>query len=571
MMLFGLPFAAVGVFMLWSLVTTLADYNSAKEWVRKRATILSTELERRHGGEGGSRVSVVAEYRYHFGGKRFKSDRIGISSFQEQSAAVKRHRRLKRLLNKPGKATCFVNPDDPTQVVLDRSLPLTVVLFHVPFVLCFGGAGLGMIGAGAFLLLRRWRRRARLAASPGEPWRIRKDWTAGVVRCGGWSGAAGLGLFALFWNALSVPIFALVVTNDNQQPGWVVLLVGLFPLIGLGLLGGALWQAFRVLRFGRSTFRLAGVPGVIGGELAGVVLAPAGVVTKGGYRITLACGEQVTEKRGSEYTLTTNELWKDSRVVDRTLHDPSGKRGVPVRFVIPTDSKPTDPEAPEPISWKLTVTADTRGPDYHAEFDVPVYRTESSRDGVVADSAPLTEYEREEGLEEALAQEGVRVSLGASALQLTCPPCRHPLTALLCLGMGVVLGGVGVGLFLYLDEWVKWIVAPAFAFFGVLLGYVGLDLLLSCTDLTITGDRWRLRSGWYGLRGAGREFTSDQVRGITTKQAMSSTSGSGPTKKWNNVVVRISSGDKLTLVRSLESRHAEGLLMEELKRRAGSG
>ncbi|MEM6328620.1 MAG: DUF3592 domain-containing protein [Planctomycetota bacterium] len=576
--LFGLPFAGIGLYMAWSLVATVGEYYDARSWVAAPAAIESTAIERRS-GDGGDSYEVVAAYRYEYGGKQYRGDRVGFATgMQGERYNRAKHRQLKKLRESGEPATCYVDPDDPRRAVLDRGLRPTVVLFYLPFVICFGLFGIGLIGGawyGAFREAKLTRLRAQHA---DEPWRVRDDWAAGEISSRGPAALAMPIAMAVFWNGLSMPVFAMVCLNGEEA--WVVALVSLFPLIGLGLIASPLVGLWRWLRYGRSTLRLAKTPGVVGGELAGVVLAPPGLPAEAEYRVRLACLRTVvgSDSDGDE-TTTLQTDWEDERVVERTLADPSGKRGVPIRFVIPSDAKPTDDGLWEkgldlPILWRLTVKSQSAGLNhkangYEAEFDVPVFLTEESQDGVEADSAPLTEYEREETLAELLALEGIRFTDLGDGFELVCPAGRSLASAAISGAIGLVFLGVAVGMGLYLDAWGKWILVPAFGLFGVLLTGLGLDLLLYACHLRVAGDDWTLRTGWVGLRGAGATFGKDEVRGFSRKQGMTSTSSAGPSKKWNHVRVRLVGGREKTVVRNIASRRAERALIAELRRWAG--
>ena len=58
--LFGLPFAAVSIFMLWSRVSMLGLASASKNWVETQATITQLELE------SGENQKVTGNCRYVF-------------------------------------------------------------------------------------------------------------------------------------------------------------------------------------------------------------------------------------------------------------------------------------------------------------------------------------------------------------------------------------------------------------------------------------------------------------------------------------------------------------------------
>lgn len=571
LLLFGLPFTAVGLFFAWELAATVREFYAAKQWVETPATILSTELKKKTGSKGHVSYEVRATYDYRFDGQRHNGDRVSLAGKFELDAYDKRkHKQLKKLLGKPNGAVCFVDPDEPSRSVLDRELRASSIAIQIPFAVCFSLVGLGVLGAGVYGRVAARGRVARLAESPDEPWRVREDWAAGEIACTGWTPVLVMGAGAVLWNGLTLPM-AFLVGTDSDVPSFVPWLMGAFVLVGVGLLVAMLYQLIRRLRYGSSLFRMAGTPGVVGGELAGVVLAPANVQPEDAFRVTLACRETRTVRRGNKRSTETVTIWEDTRLIDRTLHDPTGKQGVPVRFVIPSEADPTDPDADRPISWQLTVEAKTPGPDYKADFAVPVFITADSADGVVEPEDPLTDYELDESLAASLRRVGLRCEQpGPDGLRVSRPPFRSVGNACFFALFGAVCIAVAVGT-ASVDESIVRIVFPVvFGGIGVLMVIGALGSLLGCSDLAIEGDRWRARTGWYGLRGRGREFGPADVRDLRLKQTMKSSSGS-KTTVWNQVEAELADGKSVTLVKGLSDRGAERRLLGELHRLAGLG
>ena len=97
-----------------------------------------------------------------------------------------------------------------------------------------------------------------------------------------------------------------------------VLLVWLFPLIGVFVAGKLLYDLARRARYGRSTFEMDTYPARIGGRLEGNVHVPR---LKPGsdrppFRVTLGCYDRyVTTRRDSDgdrrRTVHLDEVWSD--------------------------------------------------------------------------------------------------------------------------------------------------------------------------------------------------------------------------------------------------------------------
>lgn len=570
-MLFGLPFLAFGLFMAWKLVATLGLWWSAQSWVETSAVITATDLKI-HRDSDGTSYDLTASYRYEFGGEQFTGDRVNVADeFIGQKYARRKHAQLKKLLAKERKTVCFVDPANPAQSLLDRQLQFSSVLFMLPFVICFTLAGGGFAIGGLYASRVQQRQAKRVAEHPEEPWRQRNDWASATIYSSNHKSVLVNGIFALFWNGMSVPIF-IMICIDQPDDWWVIPLVGLFPLVGLVLATAFVKSLLTYLRFGRTTFRMASTPGVVGGQLAGVVLVPGDLRPEEGFRVALRCQRKVT-RRGSDGSETSTKLdWEDVRVIERTLSDPSGKRGVPIEFTIPSTAKPSDPNAKQPIEWELELKADLPGPDYLATFEVPVFITDASQDGVTVDleSKP---YEQELSLAQHLEAEGLKLEEPPETIawRLTSPPGRQLGTALTLAALGAIFLSVGIGIFWWIEEFPRWIFGPASTLVGFGIGWFSLELLLGYTELTIDGEQWNCRWGWWGLFRKQKKLTAAEVYAVQAKQGMSSETNGKAAVVWKNVRIRGPQGKWITVARNLKNRRTERMLIAELKQRGGLG
>lgn len=554
--LFGLPFLGFGLFALWSLVSMLALAAQAARWVETPAKLLRVELE------GNETWEATAEYQYTFEGQAYTNDRVGLAEGRDNLGSYQKrtHRRLKKAFEAGQTLPCYVDPSDPTRALLDRQLRPLRVLMWLPFVL-----GHGLVGAG--LIWFAWRNRGtqakrdRLRAdAPDKPWLWRDDWAAGEIRSSD-AGLFALAGFCFFWNLISFPIAA-VVWTDAAERDWLALLVtSIFPVIGLGLLA---WIGPGLLtrwRSGRTVLRLAKTPGVVGGKLSGVVLAPSWVGTAEEAKLTLTC----SRTKGTGDDQTTYVAWQDTRYVTRFLDAGNPEQaGVPVDLTIPSDGvMSTDEE--DRVHWTLTAEAHTPRGKFAATFEVPVFRTADSQEGITLDTEPANEFQRDVELVDLLEQEGVRVeALGSlDSVRYTSPPAQKWGEAIGLTIAGLVFAGVTIGML-----WNGWWIGLGFGFFTPFFLYGALDSWLACSELTIAGQRWTVRSGWYGFRGEGQRFGPSEILSITSKKSnVQSTNTNKPSTK--HVIATFDGGRKVILVRSVCGSAAVRKLLADLRHRAG--
>ncbi len=214
--LFSLPFASVGVVMAVLLVRGLLAQSEMKSWIQVPATILESELET-HRSDDSTTCKVTARYAYSFERRDYTGTRIGLSSGgdnigsyqQDWAAKLKQH----RLSGEPIPA--FVDPNNPSDAILDREIRVSMLLFKGLFGLVFGGVGFGLL-IGSLKGNKKVKQASALEAQyPDEPWKWRADWATGQLesdtRTSLWASIA----FATFWNLISSPI--LFVLNVNRK------------------------------------------------------------------------------------------------------------------------------------------------------------------------------------------------------------------------------------------------------------------------------------------------------------------------------------------------------------------
>lgn len=228
-LLFAIPFGGVGVGASWVLGRMIYDGHRAEDWVRVKATV-----------DSSSRGQV--SYRYSFRGADYRGDRLGtnpiggtdnVDSWHDDMAAM-----LSTAMQESKPITVWVNPDNPSESMVDRTIRWKLAIFIVPFAFAFGAVGLGamlMFFATLFTLFR----------SPAAD--VEADPVAAVsAKPGG--GVAFLWIFAFFWNVISVPIALLVVPDAIADGDWAVLFVLIFPLIGVLILWGAIAATIKAIR-----------------------------------------------------------------------------------------------------------------------------------------------------------------------------------------------------------------------------------------------------------------------------------------------------------------------------------
>ena len=367
--------------------------------------------------------------------------------------------------------------------------------------LLFSAVGVGVPFA-AWWGVRSAIERQRLAQeNPGKPWMWRADWASGRVRCATGHETIFAWVFAVFWNTISWTFVALA-GRDMLEEGPAALLLLIFPLIGLGLLTWAIVATLRRRKYGSSELTLGTIPGVVGGRLAGRIETNLKEPPSKGVRLDLEC----TMTTGSGKNSTTRTLWTSEDNVP-AMRLSQGWQGVsiPVDFGIPSACRPTADgrEGGGRVNWRLRASADTPGLDFSAAFEVPVFWTEASRDGVGEVEArtanrpggALPAWNPAEAL--FVERSGPR---GEPELHFPSGKRRKEAFALFVF---TVLWMSGAAAIFYFDG-PLWFALPWMAI-GLLMFYGVVSLLFESTTIRVSGGQLQVESvllGWRRVRSA---------------------------------------------------------------------
>lgn len=161
--LVGGGFGAAAIALAWILSGMFINHHAARNWVAVPVTISDAKMINSRGGGTNPLRSTInsklkAEYSYTFNGVNYAGGQVDFSFGSDNFAGSRRSRQMSLL--RSASPTVFVNPSNPSQSVLDRSLPVEQVNFAVIFL--FFPCGLGTI------MILGWS--AALGAKLGLKW-----------------------------------------------------------------------------------------------------------------------------------------------------------------------------------------------------------------------------------------------------------------------------------------------------------------------------------------------------------------------------------------------------------------
>ncbi|MEM6704542.1 MAG: DUF3592 domain-containing protein [Acidobacteriota bacterium] len=515
--LFALPFAAAGVVCLYLALAHLVGWWSARSWIPTPVRLESVNLESST-SDGSTTYRVTASYRYTFEGLDIVGSRVGLSGISDNIGSFHEdaYDELRAAKAKDGTWTAFVNPKDPSQALLYREARWGLVGFWGIFIVLFGGVGFGLLASIPWARRKEVEEARLKTRHPDEPWKWRDDWQGPVIRSSAKVAFAVPLVFAMVWNAVSLPaVFgAWDQIFSGEEP--LMLLVLLFPLFGIGMLVWA-WVAFLRWRlFGDAQLVLGTLPVRRGGELAGRVLAGARLSGRDGRKpahIDLRCHRSERQRSGSKTRNTRKLLWQEQQTVpvERLVDEPT-QTAIPVRLVVPDDVPETDEGK---VSWSLDVRVERKGVDFVTSFEVPVYGTasEEERERLQREEAQSPERVSSPG---GWSASGVHIVPHEGGSHYVFARARQKGPAIGTTVFALIWTAVCVGL--YLGP-VPRIMVFGFGLFELILLYVTIDLWLRRREIVASPSGLAWRTGLLRM-GQPKSVAASDVRKIEVKEGM---------------------------------------------------
>jgi hypothetical protein len=426
------------------------------------------------------------------------------------------------------------------------------------FGVIFCGVGFGLMAAALFGG-RIYQRTLRLQAEhPSEPWLWRADWAQGRVQSKTRGNMIARWVFAIFWNAVSMPVAYLVTTQGVTNPAAYLALI--FPVIGVFLLFYAIRQSLAYFEFGKTYFEMASVPGVIGRELRGVVQARFPHSPDHGIHLRLSCVHRVTSGSGNSQSTMESIVWRDEADLSSAQLCP-GPTGTsfPVSFHIPAEAQATQKLSPrDEYAWLLEALADVPGVDYHDIFEVPVFRTQQSP--TPSDPEPEVFAARPVSRPEVMT---VEVRENAAGTEFFFPAARNKGFAAVT---NIFLFAFATGTFFLFRGRIPIIFGVGCGLFSVVLLFITIQMWFGTTRVVIGNGTLSLQKGLLG-GGKTQMFQLSDIASIRSK--IGAQQGGATGTPYYDIELGLRNGSSLTLGRTIRDRHETDWLVEKMQQLAG--
>ena len=162
----------------------------------------------------------------------------------------------------------------------------------------FAAAGSGVASIGVAGMLRARGARRRKEQHPLEPWHWDHDWDTRWASFGGlWPAVKGFLLFLFLEAFLSMFHWWALFAEERIIP--LILFVGLFDLIALAVLWGAIYQLLQYFKYGTSRLHFARFPFRPGSSVEAGLEASRRIARASRIDLTLRYIEEVIETTGT--------------------------------------------------------------------------------------------------------------------------------------------------------------------------------------------------------------------------------------------------------------------------------
>ncbi|MDT8437579.1 MAG: hypothetical protein RQ729_01060 [Wenzhouxiangellaceae bacterium] len=324
--------------------------------------------------------------------------------------------------------------------------------------------------------------------SSQRPWLQHKRWQSTRLSCEGRSAMGVAIVFVLVWNLASAPLW-FVIPAEFAAGRPEILIAVVFPLIGIGLIVWAAREVIRRRRYGESVLLLDALPVPLGGRLAATLQVPVRLQGRA-LSVQVSCVHRDRSRSGTNRNTTERVLWADQARIGLRGGSAPGQTSARIEMRLPDDRPPAgEPDARDRIIWRLEVGSEEPGVDYRALFELPVFDVgpqDADRTGSAADRPFAADDWNETGVQHGYVTAGRRFFF--------------PRLRLVGAGLGTLVFALvfaGSGGFLLLGQGL-WLFGGVFGLVGVLIGWAGLTMLLSSSEIVIGGGRLRWRHGVFG-------------------------------------------------------------------------
>ena len=372
-----------------------------------------------------------------------------------------------------------------------------------------------------------------------QDWRSVGDWKDGRVRSAAKTTIWMSLLFGVAFTGISLPA-VLDMPKEFAAGNHIILVVLLFPLVGVSALIYCVYSVFAWRKFGSTELVLNPVPGSIGGDFGGYIDVPIAWSGRGEFSITLNCQHTSTSGSGKNRSTKTNVVWQREGIA--TVSPTSSGTRCAFRFSIPEDLHESEEASSSYYHWLFQIECELPGIDFRRNFSVPVFKSEIPRL-----SSSKAEYAKASSQLDKAPEGTVIITETAGALQFYYPWYRHLWMGIMTMVFGSIFGGIGY--YIGIEEG-GIIFLIVFGGVGVLCLLIGLYIVGNTLTTTVSKKGINVIRNVYGVRFQ-RNVTKDNIVKLE-RQIKSQMQGGSRYRVFYSIIAFTKDGRQIVIADTLE-------------------
>lgn len=530
-------------------------------WPSVQGHLLSTKLES-HRGKDSYSYQAQAEYRYTVNSRDYRNNRVAINTNPDNSGDFQQNmaQKLQKARISGKSIPVWYDPDNPQNSLLNRQFRWPLIGVEMLFVLAFGGVGFALMFFG-------WRGTRETVLPPEDrdkPWLADPDWQQGKIHSSAKSSVWAMGLFAVFWDLISVFLIYKFPDVWDEKGFWVASLLLLFPLAGIWLTHLAIksWRQWK--RFGVTPLTLDPYPGSIGGDVGGTIDINAPYNSRQPCEVTLNCINRYTSGTGKNRTTREKLIWQEEGYA-RVIPEARGC-ALQFRFEVPAGLPHSEKPSDSYHLWRLQIKSELQGVNLERDFNIPVFETETLSRHLDL----LSVDERPQGVVEPGIESLLPMTRSGHKIRIFYRVLHNPMRS-----FGIALFGAiffGIGVFLWQDaekgSGMLYVMAAIFSLVGGALILGGLYSAFSSLLIELDEQRISSTRRLFGLKLRQIIAPRNRIGKIEASQTSSSQQGSKHTLEYR-IVTRFK-GKDLILAEQIKGNKARDIVINWYEEELGN-
>jgi hypothetical protein len=387
-----------------------------------------------------------------------------------------------------------------------------------------------------------------------KPWLNRKEWADGRIASSSRKAVLLLWIFVAFWCAASAAISVAVVPQLLRQGNHAALIALICPVVGVAMIFFALNTTRAWRKFNRTIFEMTAIPAALGGTLQGRVQVKTKLQPQHGLHLRLSCVRRTTTGKSNNRQTSEKILWQDEKWLRADLPQTGlNATGIPVFFKLPGHLPESEASSGDGIHWKLEASAKLRGPDFHAAFDVPVFKLAET--AALSDD-PTVQYQMSlDELRQQIHSHNQVKDLPDGGKEFIFPAARNP---------GFASGASMVWLiWTVIILLMAWNRAPlpfllVFTAIDLLMAVFVSDLWFRRSHVTVNPEGMRVERAWFALKKE-QHLPAGEIASIASD--IGATVGHAA---YHDLKVRARNGKELLLAKNLNNKPEADWLVRQM-------